>query len=103
MSDSLQDLAERHKLQLTLLEIEAVNEAHGESPLILIRLALYQLARLKIPVQTLLQDATRDTGIYQQHLQSQVWNLQQHPQLADAFQQVLTTPTQLEIEVAFKE
>jgi hypothetical protein len=53
-------------------------------------------------VQTLLQDATSTTGIYQQHLQSQLWNLQQHPKLADAFQQVLTAPIQLEIEVAFK-
>ncbi len=68
----------------------------------LIRLALYQSACLKILVKTLLQDATSNTGIYQQHLQSQLWNLQQHPKLADAFQQVLTAPTQLEIEVAFK-
>jgi hypothetical protein len=67
----------------------------------LIRLALYH-ARLKIPLQTLLQDATRDAGIYQQHLQYQLWNLQQHPKLADAFQKVLTAPIQLEIEVAFK-
>ena len=53
-------------------------------------------------MQTLLQDATSTTRIYQQHLQSQLWNLQQSPELSDAFQQVLTAPIQLEMEVAFK-
>jgi hypothetical protein len=68
----------------------------------LIRLALYQSSRLNIPLKTLLQDATTDRGIYQQHLQSLLWNIQQHPKLPDAFKQVLTAPIQLEIEVAFK-
>jgi hypothetical protein len=63
---------------------------------------LYQSARVKIPLPTVLQDATRDTRIYQQHLQYQLWNIQQHPKLTDAFQQVFTAPIQLESEVAFK-
>jgi hypothetical protein len=99
--EQVQDLAERHKLQLTKPELEQLMKLTAGFPY-LIRLALYQSARLEIPVQTLLQDATKDTGIYQQHLQYQFWNLQQQPKLADAFQQVLTTPAQLEIEVAFK-
>ncbi|BAZ23688.1 hypothetical protein NIES4073_45770 [Kalymmatonema gypsitolerans NIES-4073] len=99
--EQVQDLAERHGLQLTKRELEQLMKLTGGFPY-LIRLALYQSVRLKIPVQTLLQDATRNTGIYQQHLQYQLWNLQQHPKLADAFQQVLTAPIQLEIEVAFK-
>lgn len=97
----VQDLAERHELQVTQPELEQLMKLTSGFPY-LIRLALYQSARLKIPLQTLLRDATKDTGIYQQHLQSQLSNLQQHPKLADAFQQVLTAPTQLEIEVAFK-
>jgi hypothetical protein len=99
--EQVQDLAERHGLQLTKPELEQLMKLTGGFPY-LIRLALYQSVRLKIPMQTLLQDAAKDTGIFQQHLQSQLWNLQQHPKLADAFQQVLTAPTQLEIEVAFK-
>jgi hypothetical protein len=99
--EQVQDLAERHGLQVTKLELEQLMKLTGGFPY-LIRLALYQSARLKISLQTLLQDATRDTGIYQQHLQSQLWNLQQHPKLADAFGQILTAPSQLEIEVAFK-
>ena len=99
--EQVQDLALRHGLQLTQPELEQLMNLTGGFPY-LIRLALYQSARLKIPVQTLLQDATTNTGIYQQHLQYQLWRLQQYPKLADAFQQVLTAPIQLEIEVAFK-
>ena len=99
--EQVQDLAERHGLQLTKPELEQLMKLTGGFPY-LIRLALYQSVRLKISVQTLLQDSTRNTGIYQQYLQSQLWNLQQHPKLADAFQQVLKAPIQLESEVAFK-
>lgn len=99
--EQVQDLAERHQLQLTASELEQLMKLTGGFPY-LIRLALYQSIRLNIPLQTLLQDATKITGIYQQYLQYQLWKLQQHPQLADAFGQVLTAPIQLEIEVAFK-
>lgn len=99
--EQVQDLAQRHQLQLTKPELEHLMKLTGGFPY-LIRLALYQSYRLKIPLQTLLQDAAKDKGIYQQHLQHQLWNLQQHPKLFDAFQQVLTAPIQLGIEVAFK-
>jgi hypothetical protein len=99
--EQVQDLAKRHGFQLTNPELDRFLKLTGGFPY-LIRLALYQSARLKIPVQTLMQNATSDTGIYQQHLQYQLLNLQQHPQLADAFQKVLMAPIHLEIEVAFK-
>ncbi|MEG4456901.1 AAA-like domain-containing protein [Microcoleus sp. N9_A1] len=99
--EQVQDLAKRHGLQLTVSELEQLMKLTGGFPY-LIRLALYESARLKIPLQTLLQDATKNTGIYQKHLQSQLWNLQRHPQLADGFKQVLTAPIQLEKELEFK-
>ncbi|AFZ28431.1 hypothetical protein Cylst_6673 (plasmid) [Cylindrospermum stagnale PCC 7417] len=99
--EQVQDLAERHGLRLTKLELEQLMKLTSGFPY-LIRLALYQSAHFKMPLQTVLQDATRNSGIYQQHLQYQLWNLQQHPKLAHAFQQVVTAPIQLEIEVAFK-
>jgi len=99
--EQVQDLAQRHQLPLTTPELEELMKLTGGFPY-LIRLALYQSSRLNIPIKTLLQDATSDRGIYQQHLQYQLWNIQQHPKLLDAFKQVLTAPIQLEIEVAFK-
>ncbi|MBD2510905.1 AAA-like domain-containing protein [Nostoc muscorum FACHB-395] len=99
--EQVQDLAKRHRLQLTKPELEQLMKL-TDGFAYLIRLALYQSVCLQISVQTLLEDATSHTGIYQKHLQYQLWNLQQHPKLAEAFQQVLTVPIQLEIEVAFK-
>lgn len=88
--EQVQDLASRHGLQVSKYELEQLIKLTGGFPY-LVRLALYQSNRLKMNLQTLLRDATSNTGIYQQHLQSQLWNLQQHPKLAGAFQQVLTT------------
>jgi hypothetical protein len=99
--EQVQELAQRHQLPLTTPELEELMKLTGGFPY-LIRLALYQSSRLNIPIKTLLQDATSDRGIYQEHLQCQLWNIQQHPKLPDAFKQVLTAPIQLEIEVAFK-
>ena len=99
--EQVQDLAQRHQLQLTKPELEQLMKLTGGFPY-LIRLALYQSSRLNIPLKTLLQDATTDRGIYQQHLQYHWWNFQQHPELFDAFGQVLTAPLQLNREVGFK-
>ena len=99
--EQVQDLAEVHQLQLTKPELEQLMKLTGGFPY-LIRLALYQSSRLNLPLKTLLQDATTDRGIYQQHLQYQRWNFQQHPELFEAFQQVLTAPSQLNREVGFK-
>ncbi|MEG4810950.1 AAA-like domain-containing protein [Microcoleus sp. F8-D3] len=99
--EQVQDLAQRHQLTLTTPQIEQLMKLTGGFPY-LIRLALYQSRRLNLPLKTLLQDATTDRGIYQQHLQCQRWNFQQHPELFDAFQQVLTGSIQLNREVGFK-
>jgi hypothetical protein len=99
--EQVQDLAQRHQLQLTKLELEQLMKLTGGFPY-LIRLALYQSSRLNIPLKMLLQDATSDRGIYQQHFQYVWWNFQQHPELFDAFGQVLTAPIQLNREVGFK-
>jgi hypothetical protein len=99
--EQVQDLAQRHQLQLTKLELEQLMKLTGGFPY-LIRLALYQSSRLNLPLKTLLQDATSDRGIYQQHLQYLWWIFQQHPDLFDAYGQVLTAPIQLNREVGFK-
>jgi hypothetical protein len=99
--EQVQDLAELHQLQLTKPELEQLMKLTGGFPY-LIRLALYQSRRLNLPLKTLLQDATSDRGIYQQHLQDLWWNFQQHPDLFEAFGQVLTAPIQLNREVGFK-
>ncbi|MCT7971509.1 AAA-like domain-containing protein [Laspinema olomoucense] len=100
-AEEVQDLAQRHQLPLTVLELEQLMKLTGGFPY-LIRVALYESRRLNIPLKILLQDATLDKGIYQKHLHYQLSKLQQNPKLADAFRQVLNAPSEVEIEVAFK-
>jgi hypothetical protein len=99
--EQVQDLAQRHQLPLTTLELEQLMKLTGGFPY-LIRLALYQSYRLNVTIKTLLNDAKSEKSIYKQHLHNLLCNFQQSPKLADAFGQVLTAPIQLEIEVAFK-
>jgi hypothetical protein len=99
--EQVQDLAQRHQLPLTTPELEQLMKLTGGFPY-LIRLALYQSSRLNIHIKTFLQDATIAMDIYQKSFQYLLWTLQQNPQLAEAFQQVLTAPTQLDMEATFK-
>ena len=48
--------------------------------------------------------APTEASIYGDHLRRHLWNLQQHPKLASAFTQVVTTnePVELESMLAFK-
>jgi hypothetical protein len=70
----------------------------------LVRLALYHLAKGDVTLGKLLQEAPTDTGIYGEHLRQHLWNLQQHPDLAAAFEQVILTdrPVELRPILAFK-
>ncbi|MFZ1026717.1 MAG: AAA-like domain-containing protein [Limnoraphis robusta] len=102
-SEQVLDLALRHRLHLSASVLSQLMDLLGGFPY-LVRLAFYQSVRCQIDVQTLLETATHDTGIYHHHLHSQAWCLQQHPDLAIAYQKVLTaqTPIQLDQVQAFK-
>ncbi|WP_375505842.1 AAA-like domain-containing protein [uncultured Nostoc sp.] len=99
----VEDLAQRHRLQLTALQFEQFMALTGGFPY-LVRLAFYHSVQHQIPVDDILQNATNDTGIFSEHLHNQLHSLLQNPDLVDAFQQVIksTTPIALEQEVAFK-
>ena len=99
----LEDLAQRHRLQLTAFQFEQLMALTGGFPY-LVRLAFYHSVQHQIPVDDILQDATNDTGIFSEHLHNQLHSLLQSPDFVDAFQQVIrsTVPITLEQEVAFK-
>ncbi|WP_298904104.1 AAA-like domain-containing protein [uncultured Nostoc sp.] len=99
----LEDLAQRHGLQLTALQFEQLMALTGGFPY-LVRLAFYHSVQYQIPVDDILQNATNDTGIFSEHLHNQLHSLLQSPDLVDAFQQVIssTVAITLEQEVAFK-
>ncbi len=94
--EQVMDLAQRHGLNLSLVLLEELINLTGGFPYLL-RLAFYHSIRYEINLTTILETATHETGIYKHHLHQQAWYLQQHPDLAIAYQEIMTTskPVQL--------
>lgn len=101
--EQVQVLIERHQLNWQTSKIEQLMALVGGHPY-LIRLALYRIAQQEITLEKLLETAPTEAGLYNDHLRRHLWSLQQHPELADAFAQVVTadTPIELESVPAFK-
>ncbi|MEH2184465.1 AAA-like domain-containing protein [Nostoc sp.] len=99
----LEDLAQRHGLEMTALQFEQLMALTGGFPY-LVRLAFYHSVQHQIPMDDILEDATNDTRIFSEHLHNQLHSLLQSPDLVDSFQQIInsTVPITLEQEVAFK-
>lgn len=97
------DLVGRHRLSWGTEEIrQLMNMVGGHS--YLVRLALYHVAQGDLTLTQLLATSATDAGIYGEHLRRHLWNLQQNPELATAFQQVVATeePVCLPSMAAFK-
>ncbi|MFB2836278.1 AAA-like domain-containing protein [Floridanema evergladense] len=101
--EQVQVLIDRHQLNWQTNKIEQLMALVGGHPY-LIRLALYRIAQKEITLEKLLETAPTEAGLYNDHLRRHLWSLQQHPELADAFAQVVTadTPIELESVPAFK-
>lgn len=67
----------------------------------LINLALYHLACQDISLERLLAEAATNTGIYEDHLRRHLVVLQQQPDLAAAFYQVVTAPDPVALETMY--
>ena len=99
----VEELAERHQLHLSAKQIEQLMQLVAGHPY-LVRLAFYHLAQRAIAWEELIQTAATDAGIYQNHLHQHLANLQEDPDLAAAYQQVVRAdkPVALEQRLAFK-
>ncbi|MEM7061707.1 MAG: AAA-like domain-containing protein [Cyanobacteria bacterium P01_B01_bin.77] len=97
------ELVDKHGLRWGTGDVEALMDMVGGHPY-LVRLALYHLAQQDVTLSVLLTEAPTDAGIYSEHLRRHLWNLQQHPDLAEAFEQVIMTdrPVELRPILAFK-
>ncbi|MEL6491105.1 MAG: AAA-like domain-containing protein [Cyanobacteria bacterium J06621_3] len=96
-------LAERSGVTLTGRDRTQLISLVGGHPY-LIRLALYHLSRGTTNWQTLIATASSDEGIFSNHLQRHLWNLQQHAMLCIAFRQVIdqTEPVRVAQDQGFK-
>ncbi len=97
------ELVEKHGLNWGTGEVEALMAMVGGHPY-LVRLALYHIAQQDLTLAKLLAEAPTDAGIYGEHLRRHLWNLQQHADLAKAFERAIASdrPVVLEPMLAFK-
>jgi hypothetical protein len=99
----VEELTRRHGLNWGASQVEQLMAMVGGHPY-LIRLALYQIARQDLTLTDLLASAATEEGCFRDHLHWQSWHLQQHPELGDAFRQVLAAagPVRLDNTALFK-
>ncbi|MBD2200286.1 MULTISPECIES: AAA-like domain-containing protein [Calothrix] len=95
--EQVQDLAQRHQLNISIGDLAELMWLVGGHPYLL-RMAFYHLAHQDLTWEQLMQTAASDTGIYSEYLHQHLWYLQQHPELAIAFEQLLKAKAPIELE-----
>ncbi|UBF30000.1 AAA-like domain-containing protein (plasmid) [Kovacikia minuta CCNUW1] len=101
--EQVQELAQRHGLNWSAQQTEQLLNFVGGQPY-LTRLAIYHVWRQDTTLEQLVQMTPTATGIYRDHLQRQLWILQQDVELEKAFCQVLMAEASAELDLiqAFK-
>ena len=99
----VKELAQRYKLNWDDSQIQQLTNMVGGHPY-LVRVAFYHIARGDTTLEKLLENAPTEAGLYSDHLRRHLWNLQQHPELAAAVREIVSTsnPVRLDAVVAFK-
>jgi AAA-like domain len=102
-SEQVFDLAQRYGLNLSESELSELMQLVAGHPY-LVQQALYHLAQQDLTLGQLVQTAATDAGIYCNHLHRHLRSLQEHPQLAAAYDQVIKASESVELEqlLAFK-
>lgn len=102
-SSQVYDLAQRYSLQLMEPELSELMHLVAGHPA-LVQQALFHLAKGDLTLTQLIQTAPTDAGIYRNHLHRHLQYLQEHPELAAAYKQVIHTSDPIELEqlLAFK-
>ncbi|MBD2168118.1 AAA-like domain-containing protein [Calothrix membranacea FACHB-236] len=97
----VEDLAQRHKLLPSALDLEKIMALTGGFPY-LVRLLFYHSVQYQITVEDLLLNASNDTGIFGNHLQEQLNFLMRSSKLIKSFEEVIESslPITLEQETA---
>ncbi len=98
-SNQVKDLAQRHQLNWDDNSVQQLMGMVGGHPY-LVRVALYQAQHQGKwgNLTELLQDATTDTGIYDQHLWRHLSVLRKNEKLAAAFQQIININESVQLD-----
>ncbi|PMB47953.1 hypothetical protein CEN40_07745 [Fischerella thermalis CCMEE 5205] len=97
------DLAKRYGIDLSEGELSELMQLVDGHPY-LVQQALYHLVQQDLTLKQLIETAATDAGIYSNHLHRHLRSLQEHPQLAAAYEEVIhsSNPVELEQVLAFK-
>lgn len=95
--DEVLKLAQRHELNWSSAQVEKLMAMVGGHPY-LVQLALNSIQRQEMMLEHLLQTAPTEAGIYSDHLRRHLGNLQQHPELAAAFREVVKADSWVALE-----
>jgi hypothetical protein len=93
----VQDLAQRHQLQLSKNDINQLMDMVGGHPY-LVRVALYHLADTNTDVDMLLTDAPTEAGVYSDRLRRHLSKLEAKPDLAAAMKQVVESESSISLK-----
>ena len=101
--EQVQDLTRRYQLNWSLEQVQKLMVIVGGSPY-LVQMALYHIQNQQITFEELEQISADSPNIYRDHLQQQMWSLNQNPELKTAFAHVVNSddPVELDMVKAFK-
>jgi len=97
-AEQVEELAKRYGLNWSQENVETLMRLVSGQPYLL-RKGLYHIWHQDVTLEELITTSLNGEGVYAEHLQSQLWNLQQHPDLAEAFTQVLQHPTTVKLDL----
>ncbi|MBT9311590.1 AAA-like domain-containing protein [Leptothoe kymatousa] len=102
-TEEIETLITRHQLDFGAHQKQQLIDLVGGHPY-LMRAALYQLARGRISLTQLMEQAPTEGGLYSDHLRRHLLNLEADPDLLGAFKQVIPSyqPVQIGSTEAFK-
>ncbi len=95
--EQVKDLAQRYGLDWSDDELEQLRVLVGGHPY-LVQVALYKITQGHMTLNQLLQKSATQSGPYGDHLRRNLWNLEQHPELAAALYEVVTTNRSIELQ-----
>ena len=101
--EQIQELANRYNLSFKTEEIKKISSILGGHPY-LISLAFYHITCKNLSLEEILKQAPSDLGIYKEHLQRYLNDLEETPKLAAAMKKTIKekSPVQLERQEKFK-
>lgn len=98
-AEQVEELVKKYGLNWSNQQINQLLDLVGGQPY-LVQLALHHIWQQDSSLEQIISSSPTDAGIYANHLQRQLWALQQDPKLEQIFYQVLVADSPVELDLA---